>query len=94
LHTKSPNPHVRYLTQPKLIGGIIAQFAYISLYRAAADSYAGEQVGRLVAMDGATRNTERVVDELIDLERRERQQEITRQMLELTAGRFADETKR
>jgi F0F1-type ATP synthase gamma subunit len=69
----------------------VGQFAYISLYHAAAESYASEQGSRLVAMDGATRNTGRMVDELTCLERRERQQEITRQMLELTASRLIDE---
>jgi len=70
---------------------LVGQFAYISLYRAAAESYASEQGSRLVAMDGATRNTGRMVDELTGLERRERQQEITRQMLELTASRLTGE---
>ncbi len=45
----------------------------------------------LVAMDGATRNTERMLESLRDLERRERQGEITRQVLELIAARFAAE---
>ena len=71
------------------MAGLVSQFAYISLYHAAAESYASEQASRLVAMDGATRNTGRMVDELTGLERRERQHEITRQMLELTAGRLA-----
>jgi F-type H+-transporting ATPase subunit gamma len=63
--------------------------AYIGLYHAAAESFASEQASRLVAMDGATRNTSRMADDLIALERRERQHEITRQMLELVAGRSA-----
>lgn len=85
------NPHFfcRYLQEPQLVAGLISQFAYISLYRAAADSFASEQASRLVAMDGATRNTSRMVDDLTGLERRERQHEITRQMLELTASRLA-----
>jgi F-type H+-transporting ATPase subunit gamma len=82
----------RYLPDPQLVAGLVSQFAYISLYHAAAESYASEQASRLVAMDGATRNTGRLVDELIGLERRERQPEITRQMLELTASRLAGST--
>jgi len=42
-------------------------------------------------MDGATRNTEKMLKSLIELERRERQEEITRQVLELIAARFAAE---
>lgn len=90
-----PTPHppltaARYLPDPQLIAGLVSQYAYISLYRAAAESYACEQASRLLAMDGATRNTERMADDLLGLERRERQQEVTRQVLELAAARFAN----
>jgi F-type H+-transporting ATPase subunit gamma len=81
-----------YLPDPQLVAGLVSQFAHIALYHAAAESYASEQASRLVAMDGATRNTGRMVDELAALERRERQHEITRQMLELTASRLASES--
>lgn len=79
----------RYLPEPRLLAGLISEYAYISLYRAAAESHACEQASRLMAMDGATRNTDRMAEELLALEQRERQHEITRQMLELTAARFA-----
>jgi F-type H+-transporting ATPase subunit gamma len=82
----------RYLPDPQLVAGLVSQFAYISLYHAAAESYASEQASRLVAMDGATRNTGRMATELTGLERRERQHEITRQVLELTASRLAGGT--
>ena len=71
-----------------LLAGLISQYAFISLYRIAADSFASEQASRLVAMDGATRNTEKMLESLLDLERRERQGEITRQVLELIAARI------
>jgi F-type H+-transporting ATPase subunit gamma len=85
----APNAFCRYLPDPQLVAGLVSQFAYIALYHAAAESYASEQASRLVAMDGATRNTGRMVDDLTARERRERQHEITRQMLELTASRLA-----
>lgn len=88
----TPATFCRYLPDPQLIAGLVSQFAYISLYHAAAESFASEQASRLIAMDGATRTTSRMVDDLTALERRERQHEITRQMLELTAGRLAGET--
>lgn len=78
----------RYLPDPELLAGLVGQYAFISLYHAAAESYASEQASRLVAMDGATRNTARMVEELTGLERRERQQEITRQVLEQAAARI------
>lgn len=91
---QAPTPAVdyyRYLAVPVLLAGLISEYAFISLYRMAADSYASEQASRLVAMDGATRNTEKMLNALLDLERRERQGAITRQVLELVGARLATE---
>jgi F-type H+-transporting ATPase subunit gamma len=77
------------LPLPDLLAGLIGECAFIRLYRIAADSFASEQASRLTAMDGATRSTEAMLHDLLDLERRERQEEITRQVLELIAARFA-----
>ena len=79
----------RYLALPELVAGLASEYVFISLYRIAAESFASEQASRLVAMDGATRNTEKMLKSLIELERRERQEQITRQVLELIAARFA-----
>ncbi len=81
----------RYLSDADLLAGLIAELAFITLYRIAADSFASEQAARLVAMDGATRNTEKLSQELLELEQRERQGEITRQVLELISARFASQ---
>jgi len=81
--------YFRYLPEPVLLAGLISEYAFISLYRMASDSYASEQASRLVAMDGATRNTEKMLDTLRDLEHRERQGEITKQVLDLIGSRFA-----
>jgi F-type H+-transporting ATPase subunit gamma len=83
--------YYRYLSPAALLAGLVSEYAFISLYRAAADSFAGEQASRLVAMDGATRSTERMLDSLRELERRERQGQVTRQVLELIAARFTIE---
>ncbi len=80
----------RYLAPPELLAGLVDEYAFISLYLIAAESYASEQASRLVAMDASTRNTEQMLETLIDLERRERQAEITREVLELIGARFAD----
>ena len=67
----------------------LQEYVFISLYLIAAESFASEQASRLVAMDASTRNTERMLETLRDLERRERQGEITREVLELIGARFA-----
>jgi F-type H+-transporting ATPase subunit gamma len=82
------SPFYRYVETPVLLAGLVSQYAFISLYRMAADSHASEQASRLLAMDGATRSTEKMLKTLNDLERRERQGEITRQVLELIAARL------
>jgi len=79
----------RFLSDAELLAGLVSELAFINLFRIAADSFASEQAARLVAMDGATHNTERLARELKDLEQRERQGEITRQVLELIGARFA-----
>ena len=83
-----PRRYHRYLPAPRLAIGLIGEFALISLYRIAAESFASEQASRLIAMDGATRNAERMAESLAALEQRERQDEITRQVLELVNARF------
>jgi F-type H+-transporting ATPase subunit gamma len=82
-------PRASYLSQSERQAGILQEYAFISLYRIAAEAYASEQASRLVAMDGATRNTERILEDLRALEGRERQAEVTRQVLELIGARFA-----
>jgi F-type H+-transporting ATPase subunit gamma len=83
-----PRGFYRYLSVPALLAGLVSEYAFIGLYRAAAESFASEQASRLLAMDGATRNTERMLEGLWDLERRERQGQITRQVLEMIGARF------
>lgn len=78
----------RYLPRSKLAQGLLGEMALIGLYRIAVESFASEQASRLVAMDGATRNSERMAQSLAALAQRERQDEITRQVLELVNARF------
>jgi F-type H+-transporting ATPase subunit gamma len=79
----------RYLTRAELLAGLVQEYVFISLYLVAVESFASEQASRLVAMDSSTRNTERMLETLRDLERRERQGEVTAQVLELIGARFA-----
>lgn len=85
-----PSRFHRYLPPPELLAGLVDEYVFISLYLIAAESFASEQASRLVAMDSSTRNTEQMLESLTDLERRERQAEITREVLELIGARFAE----
>ena len=77
----------RYLPTDQLLVRLIGEYLFIDLYRIAADAFASEQASRLVAMDGATRNTEHLLQSLTELQQRERQDEITREILELISAR-------
>lgn len=78
-----------YLPVDELRARLVAEYVFIDLYRLAAESFAGEQASRLTAMDGATRNTERMQAALRELEQRERQEEVTREILELISARLS-----
>ncbi len=81
----------RYLAEPDLLAGLIDEYAFVSLYLLAVESYTSEQSSRLVAMDNSTRNTESMLEVLLDRDRRERQDLITREVMDLIAARFAVE---
>ncbi len=87
-----PTRFHHYLPPTDLLAGLVDEYAFISLYLLAAESFASEQASRLVAMDSSMRNTEHMMEKLADLERRERQAEITREVLELIGARFAGES--
>lgn len=80
--------YFRYLPSADLLRGILEEYVYITLYRITAEMFASEQASRMVAMDGATRSSERMLDDLRAQENRERQHQITQQVLELIAGRL------
>jgi F-type H+-transporting ATPase subunit gamma len=89
-HTETNDELFHYMSLAELAAGLISEYVFISLYRIAAESFASEQASRLVAMDGATRNTEKMLESLAELEHRQRQEQITRQVLELIAARLAE----
>ncbi|MGP0065244.1 MAG: FoF1 ATP synthase subunit gamma [Isosphaeraceae bacterium] len=77
------------LTPAEMLSGLVQEYLFISLYLVAVESFASEQASRLVAMDASSRNTERMLETLRDLERRERQGEIPAEVLELIGAQFA-----
>jgi F-type H+-transporting ATPase subunit gamma len=65
---------------------VIEQWTSVSLYRILLDSAAAEHATRYQLMEAATQNAERLIAELTLAVQTARQQEITREMQELTAG--------
>jgi F-type H+-transporting ATPase subunit gamma len=83
--------YARYMPAEDLLKALVAEYAFIALYRIAAQMLTSEQAARLVAMDGATRSADRMMDALKVQENRARQEQVTNGVLELIAARFASE---
>lgn len=69
-----------------LFSRLIREYLFVSLYRAFANSLASENASRLAAMQSAQKNIE---DQLSDLQaqyRRQRQSQITSELLDVVAG--------
>ena len=69
-----------------LFSSLIRQYVFISLYRAAVESLAAENAGRLAAMQGAESNTEDRLDELQGRYHRQHQMGITEELLDVGSG--------
>jgi F-type H+-transporting ATPase subunit gamma len=82
----------RYMPADELGQALLTEYAFIALYRIAAQMLTSEQAARLVAMDGATRTAERMMQTLRVQVNQARQEKITNDVLELVAVRFATGT--
>jgi len=87
------SPHL-YLTPEELLPLLIEEYLFIELYRAFVESIASENGSRLRSMDNAGKNIDKKIDELMQLYRISRQEEITSEMLEIISGAEAIEIAR
>jgi F-type H+-transporting ATPase subunit gamma len=69
-----------------LFAALVRQYLFVSLYRAFAESLAGEHASRLAAMQRAETNVEERLDMLEQTYHRRRQRAITEEVLDITAG--------
>lgn len=69
-----------------LFGAILREVVTVSLHRAAIESLASENAARLAAMHAAERNLEDRLEELNQDYRRERQNAITSELMDVVAG--------
>ncbi|MBM4464366.1 MAG: F0F1 ATP synthase subunit gamma [Chloroflexi bacterium] len=65
---------------------VMTQLVIVGLYLTVIESAASEQAARFRVMDGASQNSQRLIEELTLEYHQARQQAITREMLDLTAG--------
>lgn len=69
-----------------LLAALIRQYFFVAIYRACAESLAGEHAGRLAAMQGAESNIEERLEELTREFHHQRQTAITEELLDIVAG--------
>lgn len=70
----------------RLFAFLVRQYLFVSLYRAAAHSLAGENASRLASMQAAEKNIEEQLGELTAAYHRQRQSAITEELLDIVSG--------
>ncbi len=71
---------------PALLGTLVRQYLFVSLYRTCAESLASEHGQRLVAMQMAEKNIAQRLERLTRAYQQQRQERITAELLEVVAG--------
>ena len=66
--------------------GLIREYVFVSMFRAAAESLASENASRLAAMDRADRNIDKMLLVLHDRFRRSRQSRIDEELSDVVSG--------
>ena len=87
-HQKWPSKQIPLMTMDNavLLSRFIAQYLFASLHRIFAESLAAENAGRLAAMQAAEKNIEELLGELTGQYNKERQSQITEELLDIIAG--------
>lgn len=81
--------NVEYIYEPDAAGvlaGLLPRFVEMEIYHAILEAIASEQSARMVAMRNATENAKDLVSDLTLMYNKARQESITRELLDITAG--------
>ncbi len=84
--------NVDYLYEPnaaEVLGGLLPRFVEMQIYHAILESIASEQSARMVAMRSATDNANELIGDLTLAYNKARQESITTELLDITAGAAA-----
>jgi F-type H+-transporting ATPase subunit gamma len=88
---------VEHIYEPgikRVLNELLPRFVEMRIYQLILESIASEQSARMVAMRNATKNAKDLVDDLTLLFNKARQDVITRELLDITAGKMALEQER
>ena len=88
---REPSDHSRALVEyepdpEEILGRLVPDYVEISIYRALLESTASEHGARMTAMRNASENATDIIDDLTLQMNRERQAEITQEIMEVVAG--------
>jgi F-type H+-transporting ATPase subunit gamma len=86
-HVDHSRALVEYEPDPEdILGRLVPAYVEISIYRALLESTASEHGARMTAMRNASENASDIIDDLTLQMNRERQAEITQEIMEVVAG--------
>ena len=81
--------NVEYIYEPSpdaVLSALLPRFIEMQVYHAILEAIASEQSARMVAMRNATENGRELIDDLILMYNKARQESITRELLDITGG--------
>ena len=90
--TMQPGENVDYIFEPDsraVLAQMLPRFVEMQIYHAVLESIASEQSARMVAMRNATDNAKDMIQELTLVYNKARQEMITKELLDITAGAAA-----
>jgi F-type H+-transporting ATPase subunit gamma len=70
----------------KVLNKLFEEYTYAKLFQSLKESVTSENMSRMLAMDGATKNAQNVVDELTLKYNRSRQEKITKELIEIVSS--------
>ncbi len=73
-----------------MLPGLIRHYLEMSIYHSFLESYLSEQAARMIAMQNATDNAKEIIEELLLLYNKKRQEKITSEILDISGGIFAN----
>lgn len=84
-HHERPLP-LSNLAPRALLDGLVAEWLFAHITRAATESFASENAARLATMESASENIAKKLEELGRVEREARQEEVTTELLDIVTG--------
>lgn len=83
---EAKSPYAFEPEEEEILGQLLPRNLGVQMFRALLDSAAGEQAARMTAMDNATRNAGKKINDITLIYNRARQAAITKELIEIISG--------